>query len=304
MRAIRIRVSPDELTPRVVWSDGLPVWASDPASVGVASYGGNRWVTPSSVVDAGTGMLYRDGVVPVDGADWIYCDPLSTSGLIIAVASEGEGETPDIAMLPGDVISISDMRSMRVVASPEQSDISDVRLMIGAGDCPIRSGHRPPTGQPMPVVLQRRVSGDSESFRVFGGTAIFAAGSAMPVAKTLGTWSGRRFGGGRVAVVQPPQSVVVMLVGPTGTPNPVGMSIATAVNGSNDTGLAGYAVVGVAPNGLSTAAQGQFDLVDDPGVYIGYPGSMGLHAIVVTAAATAVSAITLVGSYRLRAEGE
>jgi hypothetical protein len=156
----------------------------------------------------------------------------------------------------------------------------------------------------MPVVMQRRVSGDAESLRVFGGTAVFGAASAMPAAKTLGTWSGRRFGGGRVAVIQPPQSVVLVVVGPAGTPNPVGMSIATAVNASNDTGLAGYAVVGVSPIGANVATHTQFELADDPGVYIGYPGSMGLHVVVVAAAASAVAAITLVGSYRLRAEGE
>jgi hypothetical protein len=265
---------------------------------------GNRWLRVAGIYPAGSGQLQPSAEIQA-GGDWVMLDALSAGGVIVSIRTHDQ-ELPDLCLLPGMSISVPGMQSIRVIAVPEQSDFVECRLIVGEGVCPITIGTRAPTGQPQPVTVQRRVSSPSESWQSIGGQQAFGVGAVTPAVKTLTTWLGARFGGGRMACALPAYSHVAFLVGPSAAPVLPGGSWAPALaaNAVNAAGSTGYALVGVATNVSATAnILDRIDLADDPGVYVGYPAQMGLHAVL-TATAALTTACGIFGSIRLRAEAE
>lgn len=306
MRLIKFRAVADEVAPGVVWSDQT-LWAQGPGEPGSAWAGGNRWLKSAGVYPAGSGQLQAVQELPLSG-DWLMMDQLSTGGVICVIRARGQ-ETPEIVLLPGMSLQVPGLESLRVVAVPEQSDFVECRLLVGDGVCPITVGPRMPTGQGQPVQIQRRVSGPAESWAHFGNVQAVPAATALPAVVTLATWTGARFGGGRVFAAVPANGDVAFVVGPSVPPALAGVGgnwlTAAAAGPMNVASLSGYALVGSVINGTATAGVSERVMLDDdPGVYVGYPGQMGLHAVLTSSTATTVSACSIIGSVRLRAEAE
>lgn len=304
MRVIGFRAVADELSPSVVWSDQT-LWSGMEAVPGNNVANGNRWLRVAGIYPAGSGQLQPQAEIQAAG-DWLMLDQISAGGVIVSIRAL-DCELPDLVLLPGMSIAVPGLRSIRVVAVPEQADFVECRLIVGDGVCPITVGPRMPTGQPQPVTVQRRVSGPGESLASFGGTLAFGIGATPPLAMTLTTWQGARFGGGKIMAALPAYWSLLFVVGPSTLPIVSGGSWNyAAVSGSvNTSALTGYALVGTATNGTATAGFAErVVLDDDPGVYMGYPQTMGLHAIAVSGGAPAATACTIVGACRLRAEAE
>lgn len=304
MRLIKFRAVADEVSPSVVWSDQT-LWAQGPGEPGSAWAGGNRWIKTAGIYPAGSGQLQPQAELQI-GGDWLMLDQLSSGGVICVARALGE-ETPEMVLLPGMVLQIQNLESLRIVAVPEQADFVECRLLIGEGVCPITTGPRMPTGQGQPVQVQRRVSGPGESWQHFGGNQVFGAGTVVPAVVTLTTWQGLRFGGGRVMCVLPSYADVQFVIGSATPPTISGATWnnSASLNGVNAQGQSGYALIGSALNISSAASVAErVTLDDDPGVYVGYPGSMGIHAIMTTLGANTATACSITGAIRLRAEAE
>jgi hypothetical protein len=303
LKAIGFRAVADELSPFVVWSDQT-LWSGMEDVPGGQVLNGNRWLRVAGIYPAGSGQLWASAEVQASG-DWLMVDQLSSAGVIVSIRSHDQ-ELPDVCLLPGMSIAVPGMVSFCVVAVPEQADLVECRVLIGSGSCPVSVGPRMPTGQPQPVVMQRRVSGPNESWAHFGGTQVFAAGTVTPSVVTLTSWQGRRFGGGRVYVAMPAYADVQFVVGPVQIPTIVGANwgISSAPAGVNSAGASGYALVGVTLNPTAAGSVERIQLDDDPGVYVGYPGTMALHAVLTNNGVNTATSCSISGAIRLRAEAE